>query len=117
MARYVVLEFDDHAGATKLMDQIKGRASVRVVGLFASPTKYCMCPTPEGYHKGEVARGSKYGYWTHIVCRLPVRGAHQVENLLPIQDIELPDRVYMSRLSTLSIFQLLTKNAKRHGKN
>jgi hypothetical protein len=115
--RALVIEFDDNAGAERMIKQLKGRSTVRVVGLFAMPEKFCFCPTPEGYHKDEVVRGAKYGWWVHRVCRLPILGSHQVENLLPIQDVPLDDRVYMSRISSLGIFQLLTKKAKRHGKN
>lgn len=114
MARHVVVEFDDNEAADKFIAKFAGKTSTRVVGLFALPVKFCMCPTPTGYIKDEVVRGERFGWWVHVVCKRPILGTHQAENLLPIQDVPLTDRVYMSRVSSLSTFQLLTSKAARH---
>ena len=118
MTNYLVIEFDSEEGLQKLRDRIhvetlKGKR-FRVAGVFKAPDKWCECPRPEGYHKDEVVRGSNNGWWVHRQCRRAVQGQHHLANKLSIQDSDLPDTQYMHRISTLNVFELLTRKAKRH---
>jgi hypothetical protein len=90
MARYVLVEVDDLATAERLRAQID-KASIagkpmRIAGLFAAPTSWCSCPKSEGYHKNEVVRGSKLGWWVHRVCRKARPGTHNLANLITVTD-------------------------------
>lgn len=85
MARLVVVRFTDNEEAERFAEENRdtvwiidgldpdnpkkkqGWAKVRVLGLFAWPTSYCIC---SGTFRGKNrikgwSRGKKYGWWVH----------------------------------------------------
>lgn len=111
MARLVLVEFDSDSQAEAFIAKIDKAAkpSFRIVGLFAKPMKWCSCPKPTGYDKNEVVLGVRYGWWVHILCRRPRKGTHQPHNLL---EPRLSDEAYTSVVSTISIFEVPTRNLR-----
>lgn len=113
MARYVLVEFDDDAKADALCAQINAAADAgknyRLAGVFFRPTRWCNCPLPSGYHKGQLALGSKYGVWTCIVCRRPRPGTHQPHNLIPFAELRKPPTKMGYRVTTIGIHEVPTK--------
>lgn len=88
MARYIVLKVDSNDIVDKLLEKFSVVSSVKVVGLFASPTKFC-----EGKcnSEGKSIRSRKWGTWHCPVCRLPTKARmHNPRNLL--QDPNLHPR-------------------------
>ena len=118
MARYVVVEFDDdntaEAFKAKIDNATDAGKNYRVAGIFFRPTRWCECPTSEGYVKGQVALGAKYGLWNCVVCRRPRRGTHQPHNLLELKDQRLTEADWSFRVSNLSIFEVQTNRLEHH---
>lgn len=116
--RALVIEFEDDEAALKLKQQIetatKNGKRFRVVGLFAIPNRWCSCPTPEGYHKDEIQRGAKYGWWVHVVCRRPRLGTHPTVNLLkPDEVLQLEgSAAYIQSYTGLGVAERLSDEAK-----
>jgi hypothetical protein len=99
-SRYVLLEFDDHTSAEKLMGQIndatrKGRP-YRVVGYFAKPTQFCQCGienwTTSSRKQSTTKRGRRYGWWVCTVCKRPTASESGLANLIAPSDIINPQR-------------------------
>lgn len=103
-ARYLLIEFDDEAQASRLRAQIDNATRAgkrfRVVGLFAKPTKYCECdPKKKITTKTNVSslkRGKKYGWWVCLECRRPDSRLVGLVNLLKPRDIIKPPK-WMSK--------------------
>ena len=103
-ARYLLIEFDDEAAASRLREQIdnatrKGKG-FRVVGLFAKPRNYCRCGDVHTIERGrpitEVKRGRKYGWRVCMDCKRPLQNFGYLTNLLKPRDIINPVK-WMSR--------------------
>lgn len=117
MAKYLVIEFDEDDTAEKLKQKIDaatdGGARYRVAGMFKPPVEWCPCPRPKGYHKGEVARGKKYGWFVHLDCRKARKGTHPLTNILPLNELNhRPGASLIMALSSLNIFEVPVKNIK-----
>lgn len=112
MAKFIVLEVDDEASVSKLQAMFAKTRSVRLAGIFARPVKWCACPHPEGYHKGQLALGAKYNLWVCVVCRRPRMGTHSPHNLLPVDELRLIDQPMTMRVSNLTIFEVPTANLR-----
>lgn len=111
MARYLVVELDDNAAADRMRAQIDAATEagkgMRVAGMFAVPMTWCPCPRPEGYHKGEVVRGSKLGWWVHKICRRARFGTHDLVNLIkPAERQYREDADYIEIISSVNIFEM-----------
>lgn len=88
MARYMMLRVENNETAEKLMTKFEPVESVKVVGLFVAPTKFC-----EGKcdNKGKSIRSKKWGTRHCPVCKLPKQNVmQQPRNLL--QDMDLHPR-------------------------
>lgn len=110
MARLVLVEFDSNSQADAFIQRIdKANGHFRIVGLFAKPTKWCICPRPTGYAKNEVVMGGSYGWWVHRLCRRPRKGTHQPHNLI---EPRLSDSDYTTVISSVSLFEVPTRNLK-----
>lgn len=118
MARYVVVEFDNDQTADAFISKINHATDAgknyRVAGIFYRPTRWCECPVSEGYTKGQVAIGAKYGCWNCTVCRRPRRGTHQPHNLLELKDQRLSDQDWSFRVSNLNFFEVPTNRLEHH---
>ena len=94
-SRYLIIEFDEEASATKLKAQIdaatRAGKKFRVVGLFAKPTNYCQCdPTlhvTTKTHETILKRGKKFGWWVCTICKRPSSYLGGLQNLLKPRDI------------------------------
>jgi hypothetical protein len=86
--KYVMIEFDDDGKAEGFIKKIEASAApdYRVAAVYQEPKTYCVCPITDNYHKNQVSRGAKFGWWVHTNCRKPRKGGHQLQNLLPIGD-------------------------------
>lgn len=121
MARFIVLQVEDDSMIEPLLTKLKPLESrgVRHAGTFGTPSRWCACPHPEGYHKGQIAVGAKYGWWVCTVCRRPRMGGHQPTNMLrmgELPDVTAPaygDMPLSWRITTISIDVVPTANVKR----
>ena len=122
MARYVLVEFENDEQADKLRQMIEAQTRAgkpyRIAGIFARPKTFCRCPTPTGYHKNQIVRGSKFGWWVCVVCKKARKGSHNANNLIAAVDTdempgENPMRGYEYRVDNISIFEVPTGNIKR----
>lgn len=103
-SRYLLIEFDDEASATRLRGQIdnatRNGKRFRVVGLFAKPTNYCQCdPKTHVTMGGQVStlkRGKKYGWWVCTNCKKPTSALAGLVNLIKPRDIIKPPK-WMSK--------------------
>ena len=106
MARYVLVEFQDDATAAAFCEKItqstKQGKKFRLAGIFAKPKVFCTCTPSFGYHKNQIAMGSKYGWWVCLVCKRPRLGGHQPINLLPFTE----DRLDEAQYTTLSLIHI-----------
>lgn len=86
MTRYLLIEFDDNNAAERMWGQIDAATQagkgMRVAGMFGVPTQWCKCPTSDGYHKHEIVRGAKLGWWVHKLCKRARPGSHNLQNLI-----------------------------------
>ena len=83
MARYLVVEVDNDPQAEALQEALAGKETMRVVGVFQKPIKFCECgPLSDHEQALQVTRGSKYGWRVHRKCRLPRKGPVSPRNLL-----------------------------------
>jgi hypothetical protein len=117
MARYLVVEFDEDRHADSMRKRIDAATDegkpFRVVGVFGRPTKWCSCPAPEGYHKNELVRGSRFGWWVHVVCKRARLGSHQCVNLMALNEVAgLSDEGLTFRVDGLSIFEVPVANIR-----
>lgn len=83
MARYLLLEFDADSQCDALVTKLADKKTIRVVGMFQKPTKFCSCPKMDDLQqRGQVTRGERFGWWVHRSCR-KAHGLHQSpKNLL-----------------------------------
>jgi len=95
--RYLLIEFDDEASASRLRAQIdsatlKGRP-FRVVGLFAKPgPRFCRCGTWTT-SRGQVSTlkfGAKFGWQVCTTCKRPAPIISFLRNLLKPEDVIQP---------------------------
>ena len=110
MAKFVLLEVDDDASVDKVTALFTKTKRVRVAGIFARPVKWCACPHPTGYHKGQVARGGRLGLWVCVVCKRPRMGTHSPFNLLSPAEMRKGDRDITLRVDSINIFEVPTAN-------
>lgn len=110
MAKFIVLEVDDEAASAKVIQMFTRTTRVRVAGIFARPARWCSCPTPEGYKKGQVVLGSRFGLWVCVVCKRPRIGTHTPINLLPVTELRLTEQPMTMRVSNISIYEVPTEN-------
>lgn len=82
MARYIVVRVEDNDKADTLLERLRASRAIRIIGLFAAPTKFC--PGKEVCGKDRrVIRSQKTGLTHCRVCRLPVSTlSHSPKNLL-----------------------------------
>lgn len=93
MASYVLVEFDNDDQAQKLIDQLETKESMRAVGLFRKPTKFCECPPLFGSQQSsEITRGDRFGWWVHRACRRARKAPQSPRNLLEPIDRPARDR-------------------------
>lgn len=84
MARYLMIRVETTAIAEKLLEKFGPVSSIEVVGMFASPTKFCECTN----YQGRSIRSQKWGTWHCPECRLPNPRVMQTpRNLLGPQDL------------------------------
>lgn len=109
MARYLLVEVDNLNTAELLRAQIdkasKQGKPMRMAGLFVTPSKWCDCPKSEGYHKDEIVRGSKLGWWVHKLCRRARPGSHALVNLIQPRERDYgteTGRVHVAHSVTIS---------------
>lgn len=103
-ARYILIEFDDEASASRLREQInratESGKQFRVVGLFAKPSNYCQCDprkhVTDRNNRSTLRRGKKYGWWVCLECRRPTATFSGLVNLIKPRDIIKPPK-WMSR--------------------
>lgn len=112
MAKFIVLEVDDDRTLALLAQKFTRLSKVRIAGVFARPTKWCACPHPEGYHKGQVALGARFGLWVCVVCKRPRMGTHTPFNLLTANELELPSTPMTMRVDHISIYEVPTDNLR-----
>lgn len=126
MARFVVLEFESDEEAAQLAEMVRKQTvkgkRYRVAGVFARPKRFCECPQPEGYHKNQIVRGSRFGWWVCIICKRARPGAHNANNLMSASDLmTMPgdplSRGLEYRVDNLSIFEVPTHNIDRGEEN
>lgn len=90
MARYLLVQVDDNDRAEKLRQKLDPVAGIRVVGMFARPTKFCDCKTESAIGiNARSVQGAKYGWRLHEECRRPKRLFHQLKNLLDPEDLNM----------------------------
>lgn len=97
-SRYMLIEFDDEASALKLKEQIDDRSRagrpLRVVGLFAKPTRFCECGiegwTTTSRQPSTTKRGRKFGWWVCTKCKRPTASESGLVNLIAPGDIINP---------------------------
>lgn len=80
MARYIVLRIESNQTAELLLERFAVVPAIRVVGLFASPTKFCdgTCP-----NEGKSVRSKRWGLWFCPICKQPKKSIMQSpKNLL-----------------------------------
>lgn len=98
MAKHVVVFFQNDLEADSFTETMQGGsedASMKVVGVFKSPTMFCECP-PQNNPKS--VRGQKWGWWLHKDCGKPRKGnVHHPYNLLltPEQEKHRVDFMYI----------------------
>jgi len=115
MARYVLLEFQDDNTAEKFMDKIAlAKGKFRVVGLFVKPRRWCVCTPASGYHKNQIVRGVKYGWWVCIVCKRPRKGGHQLTNILPPFKGPVDEDEYTTTCTSIDVTPVLTSRLGRN---
>jgi len=92
--RYLLIEFDDDATASRLREQIdvasRNGKGYRVVGLFARPGNFCKCGSAwvnEARKQARTKRGGKYGWQVCLDCRRPVPVMSFLKNLIKPADI------------------------------
>jgi hypothetical protein len=104
MARHVVVSFDDNEEADEFIKALGVEGSVffhgalgnfknadpkkvRVIGLFAKPTKFCQCRYTE---EPKMVRSKNYGWYLHKDCNMPIAGHYQsaLKNLLEPANID-----------------------------
>lgn len=78
MARYLLVVIDDNAQAESLRLKLNGWAGFDVIGMFAKPTKFCVC---EDY-AGVAPRDRNLGWRVHAKCKLPRENETQQPNNL-----------------------------------
>jgi hypothetical protein len=91
--QYVVVEFDDDAEAGAFAATLGegSDASVRIVGLYKKPSKFCECAAPSE----KSVMGTKYGWWVCKVCFRPQKGVWQVPRNLLREGEQPGKRQYM----------------------
>lgn len=98
--RFLLIEFDDEATASRLREQIdaatrKGKP-YRVTGLFARPSGFCSCESRvwindrTGASKTKV--GAKFGWVVCTECKRPLPLMSFLKNLIAPSDIIQPTR-------------------------
>lgn len=117
MARYLLVEFDDNDAADRMRAQIdtatEAGKGMRVAGLFAVPTSWCICPQSDGYYANEVVRGSKLGWWVHKACRKARVGTHNLANLIRASERSYrADADYIEFVSSVNIFEMKRTKAE-----
>ena len=114
MTHYLLIEFDNVEQRDTLRERIDTASDAgkdyRVAGLFTGPHRWCGCPRPAGYHKDEIVRGGKYGWWVHVLCRRARVGSHQLTNLLKLSEVRKSNSGFTLRVDSVSVFEVVTKN-------
>ncbi len=103
-ARYLLIEFDDEAAASRLRAQIDNATlsgkKFRVVGLFAQPSNPCQCDSRKHVSgRGDnstLKRGKKFGWWVCMICKRPTSIMSGLVNLIKPRDIINPPK-WMSK--------------------
>lgn len=105
MARYLVLRVDTSSTADKLIEKFQPLSSVDVVGLFASPDKFCEgnCVYPDRVEKN--VRSRKWGTLHCTICKLPKKSLRQSPRNL-LQDPDIPAKYVDMYLSVWEPFVL-----------
>lgn len=103
-SRYLLIEFDDEASASRLREQIdtatKSGKRFRVIGLFSKPTPpYCQCKkeTTTKTQGSTLKRGRKFGWLVCTVCKRPSSSLSGLVNLIRPRDIidpQMYDPIY-----------------------
>lgn len=102
MAQYLLIEFDNDAQCAALMDKLEDKSTMRAVGLFQKPKRFCECGFLSDLEQSQqVTRGQRFGWWIHRNCRLPRPGPVSPRNLLEPEELPAKDR---------NIFVSLTSN-------
>jgi hypothetical protein len=109
--RYVLIEVDDNEVAQKLMNKFENVRGLRIAGLFGPPTTWCGCPKSDGYHKDQIVRGGKLGWWVHRSCRRARKGTHQLTNLIWPADRSYGQKTgYVCIVDSVSIHEVPVQN-------
>lgn len=134
MARYIVLEYIDNEEAEEAVRQqnkaTKNGDRTRVIGMFAPPKIFaCKCDRVDGkYRRAKAERGDKFGWWLCGTCNKPRSGGHNLNNLIPLNEVlgkgpsgmTILDRDngshYEWKVSQLMIFEVPLDNIKRKKK-
>jgi len=96
-SRYLLIEFDDEATATRLREQIDNASragkAFRVVGLFAKPgPNFCRCGTwtTDRGNVSSLKYGRKFGWQVCKTCRRPAPIISFLKNLIQADEIINP---------------------------
>ena len=85
MARYIVVRLESHESADLLLERFEPVESIQVVGMFASPARFC---EGECDNDGRSVKSKKTGLRHCPVCRLPKASVmQQPRNLLQDPDL------------------------------
>ena len=115
MARYIVIRVESNESAQRLLERFAVVPAIRVVGLFASPNKFCdgKCEREKndlGVRK--TVRSKKWGLTFCPECKLPLASVMQrPRNLL--QDVDLHPRFADMFISVWEPFT--NEPAKKYG--
>lgn len=82
MARYLLVMVDNNESADRLRYKLDRVSGIKVVGLFAKPTKFCEGKCQVGVQDARSIVGRKFGWRLCPVCHLPKRTFHYLKNLI-----------------------------------
>lgn len=87
MARYIVIRVESNDTADKLLERFRAVPAIQVIGLFASPTKFCPGKSVCGADR-TLRRSVRWGTLHCTVCKLAVSSNSQSpRNLLLDEDL------------------------------
>lgn len=94
MAKYVVVEFDNNEEADAFVSTLQGdAASMRVVGVYQKPTKFCECADPGD----RSTLGQKYNWYVHAACGRPKKLVWQKpRNMMKPEEVLSQRKVLLS---------------------
>jgi hypothetical protein len=82
MARYVLVMVDNNEVADRLRYKLDRVSGIKVVGMFAKPTKFCEGKCQVGNPNARSITGKKFGWRLCPVCHKPRRTFHYLKNLI-----------------------------------